>query len=462
MLRLQDTKFSLCSGQRRLLAAVCLSLLYCTSVCSAQIVWQLTDSNTTERNKTITSVACSGLRCIASGILDAKTSPYKTTLIFLISSDGGLTWQARLAPIEPIFGHGHVIHQVFLVDSMNGFAVGDTSLILRTSDGGTSWIRQNCPASTLVTTVHFADPQNGIALGRGPSVILTTSDGGENWIAHTADSAITYSSCFCRAASVYSVFVYGSGPIISTNDGWMTSDTSNSLPFTVEGSDDARVYVGCEFFGQDTAVAYGNRLIVRDSLIAKQISTVSLTADGGRTWASAVDDSSIRTLTSAIHYGDTVVVSSQRTGDRLLLSSNRGLSWHSDSLLLPNVGINSVNGIARTSVGSYVGHFGQFLYNGPYLGVGVRATSIVERDAHVPNGGAFYPNPARSVLHIHSTEPRCSCQLADAFGRVLVTINLDPNGNGTIDLSDVPSGCYLPMIRQVGTFTPFAPVLVVK
>src|SRR5207248_3109521 len=141
---------------------------------------------------------------------------------------------------------------------------------------------------------------------------------------------------------------------------------------------DAYVFGNCFFLSPDSAIAYGNRLIVHDSIIVKQRAVLALTTDEGISWNAPVEDSTIRTLTFMSQYGDNIFATSGRTGNRIFLSSDRGFTWKTDSLILPNVQIASVNAIYATGQNSYVGFFGQATDAGPYLGVGHTLTSSVE------------------------------------------------------------------------------------
>lgn len=59
-------------------------------------------------------------------------------------------------------------------------AVGERGIILVSEDGARSWRQVPSPISVTLTSVRFADSQNGVAVGHGGTV-LTTSDGGLNW-----------------------------------------------------------------------------------------------------------------------------------------------------------------------------------------------------------------------------------------------------------------------------------------
>jgi photosystem II stability/assembly factor-like uncharacterized protein len=69
---------------------------------------------------------------------------------------------------------------VFFVNAKIGYAVGEASTIVKTTDGGITWKEQFSPGSGRLESVHFIDELNGWAVGQNGTVVRTT-DGGVNW-----------------------------------------------------------------------------------------------------------------------------------------------------------------------------------------------------------------------------------------------------------------------------------------
>jgi hypothetical protein len=444
------------------------SSLLCSHRSFAQISWQLTDSGTTQGTKYLTSLSCAGSQCTATGYVYSLSPPYKTALFFMRSTDGGLTWKKQESPLEQIVGDYRILLQVQQFDSLNAIAVGDTAIILRTSDAGATWVQQECPVKARLTQVHFSDPNTGIIVGVRPPVVLTTHDGGDHWIPHLVDnnylldSNFIPSSCHSFGGNSFASFAYGSGPILSTTDDWATVKTTSLLPFEISGTEDAYVFVNCFFVSPDTAIAYGNRLYVSDSVVVKQRAALVMTTNGGVTWNTPIEDTSIRTLTFMSQFDNRLFATSSRTGNKILVSTDRGFSWKVDSLILPAVPISAVNAIYATTKNSYVGFFAQFLDSGPYLGLGHSSLSKVETYERIFYGTHYNPNPASTYLHIHSVETGCDCQISDVLGRIVLLAHLDDHGDAILDLTSCPCGYYLPVLKVHGANVLLRPIIVIK
>ena len=102
--------------------------------------------------------------------------------------NGGTTWTPQTNGVS---GNLNSVH---FTDSSNGWAVGNVApfnaIILRTTDGGTTWDltptnELGLPASSTLSSVHFANSKDGLAVGSNPQggdgIALHTTDGGDTW-----------------------------------------------------------------------------------------------------------------------------------------------------------------------------------------------------------------------------------------------------------------------------------------
>lgn len=74
----------------------------------------------------------------------------------------------------------HDLTAVQMADATHGWAVGKKGIILKTQDGGQTWVEQVSGTTKDLWGVNFLDPSLGYAVGAGHS-ILQTDDGGQNW-----------------------------------------------------------------------------------------------------------------------------------------------------------------------------------------------------------------------------------------------------------------------------------------
>lgn len=135
-------------------------------------------------------------------------------------------WALTLSPLflysqwiwqNPLPQGNSVLNLNFLNENI-GFVVGNNGTILKTIDGGDTWIHQESGTYLNLTSIHMSSNNIGFAVGGNIfsedslSIILKTTNGGNNWSIVYQDSLGAYSSVCC--ASNDSVFVAGKNGII--------------------------------------------------------------------------------------------------------------------------------------------------------------------------------------------------------------------------------------------------------
>ena len=102
------------------------------------------------------------------------------TGVALRTTDGGKTWKPLLS------GAAANINQIQFVDWNNGWMLGEITrrddeepetILLSTTNGGRTWTKKALPN---VLSIFFSDPQHGWAVGKN-ATILRTEDGGQEW-----------------------------------------------------------------------------------------------------------------------------------------------------------------------------------------------------------------------------------------------------------------------------------------
>ncbi|MBI5404245.1 MAG: T9SS type A sorting domain-containing protein [Ignavibacteriae bacterium] len=86
---------------------------------------------------------------------------------------------------------GNVINRDLIkcsfVDTLNGWAIGDSGTIIRTTNGGYNWTLQNSKIHAYMSAIYFLNQRLGWAIGWGigpeyyGSYILKTTNGGNTW-----------------------------------------------------------------------------------------------------------------------------------------------------------------------------------------------------------------------------------------------------------------------------------------
>jgi len=90
--------------------------------------------------------------------------------------DGGETW------LPQKMGGGDVIQTIHFLDTQTGFAGDNKGIIYKTSDKGHSWDSIFSTDNTYgIYSIQFINSSIGYAVGGKPSTILRTSDGGNTW-----------------------------------------------------------------------------------------------------------------------------------------------------------------------------------------------------------------------------------------------------------------------------------------
>jgi photosystem II stability/assembly factor-like uncharacterized protein len=103
-------------------------------------------------------------------------------LLIMKTSDGGTTWQLQEFPQV----HGGL----YIFDSLNFIVHGSGGMLSRTTDGGSTWLSANLPVGYQVERVRFLDDNLGYALvtdfSHSPRdvYLYRSTDGGFTWNVH--------------------------------------------------------------------------------------------------------------------------------------------------------------------------------------------------------------------------------------------------------------------------------------
>ncbi|MFH1842224.1 MAG: YCF48-related protein [bacterium] len=108
------------------------------------------------------------------------------------TDDGGGTWTKKI-----VFDVNY--HDLFFTDTNQGFLVGAPSesapfngqaVILRTPDGGVTWLPRPCSTTELLQGAAFRDENVGLVVGEN-GVIYATDDAGASWEQETSNVSVS-------------------------------------------------------------------------------------------------------------------------------------------------------------------------------------------------------------------------------------------------------------------------------
>jgi photosystem II stability/assembly factor-like uncharacterized protein len=173
--------------------------------------------------------------------------------------DGGNAW-------TPVAASGSAIRGIWFADAQHGFAVGDNRLVLRSDDGGATWVPKdlNVPGVNY-TSIRCAGTQLCILTTSAGTQLVRTTDGGD-----TPGAAVTpatdpiFAAAFASPTRVAAAGQQGA-TVVSDDAG---------VRFAPVGGHIAGAFMALRLGGAaNTAYAPG-----ADGKLAK-------TSDGGRTWS---------------------------------------------------------------------------------------------------------------------------------------------------------------------------------
>jgi photosystem II stability/assembly factor-like uncharacterized protein len=101
----------------------------------------------------------------------------------LKTSDGGTTWVQKPSQTSSY------LYSVCFVDANIGWAVGSSGTIIKTDDGGDTWVQKPSQTSSHLYSVYFVNANTGWAVGSSRKVLKTT-DGGDNWSLQYSESNV--------------------------------------------------------------------------------------------------------------------------------------------------------------------------------------------------------------------------------------------------------------------------------
>ena len=165
-------------------------------------------------------------------------------------------------------GINTTLYAVDFLDTLNGYVSGDAGKILKTTNGGSTWINLlTSGVSVPLFSVSFLDTQNGCAVG-GYGIIIRTSNGGASWTQITSSTT----------ASMQSVQFINSGTgFITTLTGQGLGSTDGGFTWTIYSNQISNHGSHYKSFFVNSLTGY----------VGEDGGYLSKTTDGGHTWFDA-------------------------------------------------------------------------------------------------------------------------------------------------------------------------------
>jgi len=172
--------------------------------------------------------------------------------VILSTTNGGNTWSHLLPPIQRNF------NSIVFINADTGFIVGGITgrrTILRTDNGGTSWSVISDTSGGILNDISFADTSVAYVVGDSATVLKTT-DGGYTWISVLISNNLTGSEIFSTVKFRDRNFgvIGGKAGLLYVYTGWrvdifaLGSEVIDSTTADVFGSVSTQGFLGNFYF----------------------------------------------------------------------------------------------------------------------------------------------------------------------------------------------------------------------
>ncbi|MBZ0203950.1 MAG: T9SS type A sorting domain-containing protein, partial [Ignavibacteria bacterium] len=149
------------------------------------------------------------------------------------TSNGGENWFI-VEPISQPLKYTYYFANVFFVDALTGYIAGskysaDTSVFIKTTDGGANWSTQRYTVSTWgrFTSIFFINSNTGFIGAASNALILKTTNGGGDWYDVIVPTTNRIYSMYFPSANTGFASCFGGQILKTTNNGnnWFLQTT---------------------------------------------------------------------------------------------------------------------------------------------------------------------------------------------------------------------------------------------
>ena len=175
-------------------------------------VIKTTDAGTTwvlQNSGVLNALSCVHFRNELTGYVSGSSMIIKTT-------NGGTSWFSLSAPYISF----ETIRDISFIDDNTGFAVSDAGRILKTTNSGTNWVLIPSGTGESLFGIFFTDANTAYACGNNGAIIRTTN-AGANWFTQTSPLTEILTDVWFTSALTGYISTW-SGKILKTTNGGVT------------------------------------------------------------------------------------------------------------------------------------------------------------------------------------------------------------------------------------------------
>ncbi len=254
---------------------------------------------------------------------------------FTKTTDGGANWSSNTINIG---NAGLGISMIHAVDANTAWlaayptAGGQTGGIWKTTNGGTSWSRQNSAnynnAASFTNVVYFWDANNGFCQGdpiNGDFELYTTSDGGATWTTVPAAN-IPNPSNGNEFGYTRQLDVIGNSVWFTTSLGRIYHSTDKGLNWSVYSSPVVD-FGGAISTGTSANLSFGS---LTDGIIVDNSGNVYKTSNSGATWTATTTTGTVFTNGLCFVEGSNIIFTTGATigAAGSSFSQDGGTTWN--------------------------------------------------------------------------------------------------------------------------------------
>lgn len=179
--------------------------------------------------------------------------------LLIKTTDGGTSWSTIAV------GTAETLRRLYFISPNEGWLVGSEGVIFNTTDGGNSWQSQSSGTTERLLGVFFFDANTGFAVGETDQFLKTT-DGGTTWVSTSLTTGVDLTSIVFKDA----------------NTGWITGKDNVLLATTDGGANWTDQSISLDSSGDDindiSILSSSNIIAVADD------HQIIKSEDGGATW----------------------------------------------------------------------------------------------------------------------------------------------------------------------------------